>query len=160
MKIKNLLFTLSTIFLILTSCTEKEGCLNGLAENFNEKANIDCCCEFNVADIIAQIEGVMNYKEECGSLGTYNKNLEISRVASSSNEILISGLGILEEQDITAVFKDGIFEFNQLNDFAGCNYRIAGKLIPTVEEIRIEVKRTGVASCRNELNSSCIFTTL
>lgn len=161
MKIKNLLLALSIIIISMSSCMERDGCQNVLAQNFDSKADIDCCCEYDVESVIAQIKGIQNYKEECGSQGEFNTNIEIVEVQGSPETIKIIGIGMDKEHAITAEFKDGVFEFNEIEEFINCNMRIQGTLIPSEEGVSIEVNTRNVGPCLGfEQHNVCKFTSL
>ncbi len=73
----------------MASCGKKKGCMNEWGINYKQEAIVDCCCEFDLDAILADVVGNYTMIEKCsGNSETYD--IIISRTANTDDGISVS----------------------------------------------------------------------
>ena len=117
----------SFIVLSLFSCNkELQGCMHEWASNYDQEAEIDCCCEYDIAAVVQDVKGSYNFQDICQSV-SYNYKTNISIASAAEGEITIKNFSIYR-QKLTGIFNDGVFEIEKNYTTGGCNFEFRGTL--------------------------------
>ncbi|MDF1697187.1 MAG: hypothetical protein P1U56_15195 [Saprospiraceae bacterium] len=135
------LFIISISFLVI-SCDSSDdtGCTNSFANNFDSSAIEDCCCEFDVASLVDELEGEYNYKfKETGSpLNASYSQISFIKDPTNNERILYKDNN---DKEIVGSFVDGQFLFeSEISMLFKCNSKITCKLFEEAGVLKFEVE--------------------
>ena len=119
-------YLLLSTLILLFSCTQKRGCLNEFASNFQRDALISCCCDYNVEEIINQVEGNHQLIETCsGSIKEYE--VEVRKDPHMPETIIITNFHD-RNTEIKATWNENEFKFSNDWPYENCEVEITGSV--------------------------------
>ena len=127
------------------------------AINYDQEADYDCCCEYDVAAILEDVKGTYSFQDVCES-ANYSYKTIIKTTSESKGEITIKNFSIYR-QSLTGIFNDGMFEIEKSYTTGGCLFEFRGTLEKQNGKLVLKSDNQVISGlCTNIANLSCVAT--
>ncbi len=146
------------LLIALTSCTKQEAssaCKNEFAIEYDLMAETECCCEYDLKEIIDDLVGTYKFSDHCDHFD-YNYNTTISRVENDSSSIILRGFNF-HNQELIATFNRGQFNIDHSYVLGGCEFQLQASLYKSDRRLLVESKSKILGGlCSNLIEQECI----
>lgn len=151
------IFIFFIVFSLFACNKEVHGCMHEWATNYDLDANIDCCCDYDVAAILDDVKGTHSFEDICQS-ATYSYKTTINSTSKTAGKITIKNFSIYK-QVLTGTFNDGMFHIEKDYTTGGCNFEFRGTLEKENGKLILKsVNQVISGLCTNITDLTCIAT--
>ncbi len=128
---------------LIVSCSSDEGCTSNFANNYDESAIEDCCCTYDVENLVSELIGSYSYdSDRCNSLEK-PQNIIIKEDPNVENGVIMTNLYHHEEIEASGTFEDGEVKFESFDEESHCNRRTIITLKSSNLGLELDVKYIG-----------------
>ena len=126
-----------------------------VCSKFDNNAELDCCCEFQVEAIVSDLEGDYTFKDECTNF-SYVYESTITGMNGISNSLILSNFSF-NNMDYIATYDNGSFSIDSSYYIAGCNFNFAALITMENGSLVINSHNKVVEGlCSNISDSYCV----